>query len=215
MVQQEGIQITESGKFHVSHEGTLSIQDLGVADQGRYECIARNPFGFTSSAMQLTITGRVSPAVLHAALALVQGGAAPCRRLRFEQITLGFLELLCRQVPRRRDGSCSMVKGHAPPSCSSLFSQLSCSCSLQSQRCCLKPSPASRAVGVPGLTASAGREKLIKMCQHTRASSTDRNLTGEGEGGQQTQAFKSLLSPVGRGNESLIFKLLLCSLGRL
>lgn len=61
MVQQEGIQITESGKFHISQDGTLSIQDLGVADQGRYECIARNPFGFTSSAMQLTITGTVSP----------------------------------------------------------------------------------------------------------------------------------------------------------
>lgn len=60
MVQQEGIQITESGKFHISQDGTLSIQDLGVADQGRYECIARNPFGFTSSAMQLTITGTVS-----------------------------------------------------------------------------------------------------------------------------------------------------------
>uniref|UniRef100_A0A8C5TAV9 Ig-like domain-containing protein n=1 Tax=Malurus cyaneus samueli TaxID=2593467 RepID=A0A8C5TAV9_9PASS len=53
---KEGIQITESGKFHISQDGTLSIQDLGVADQGRYECIARNPFGFTSSAMQLTIT---------------------------------------------------------------------------------------------------------------------------------------------------------------
>jgi len=46
----------------VSQDGTLSIQDLGVADQGRYECIARNPFGFTSSAMQLTITGSVPPA---------------------------------------------------------------------------------------------------------------------------------------------------------
>lgn len=75
-VQQEGIQITESGKFHISHDGTLSIQDLGVADQGRYECIARNPFGFTSSAMQLTITGSVSPgAPLEPPLALVQAGA--------------------------------------------------------------------------------------------------------------------------------------------
>ncbi|OPJ84914.1 peroxidasin [Patagioenas fasciata monilis] len=53
---KEGIQITESGKFHISQDGTLSIHDLGVADQGRYECIARNPFGFTSSAMQLSIT---------------------------------------------------------------------------------------------------------------------------------------------------------------
>ncbi|XP_025057452.1 peroxidasin homolog isoform X2 [Alligator sinensis] len=53
---KEGIQITDSGKFHMSQDGTLSIRDLGVADQGRYECIARNPFGFTSSTMQLTIT---------------------------------------------------------------------------------------------------------------------------------------------------------------
>ncbi|KAJ6665741.1 hypothetical protein lerEdw1_002111 [Lerista edwardsae] len=52
---KEGIQITESGKFHISQEGTLSISDLGLADQGRYECRARNTFGFTSSTMQLTV----------------------------------------------------------------------------------------------------------------------------------------------------------------
>ncbi|XP_063003275.1 peroxidasin homolog [Elgaria multicarinata webbii] len=53
---KEGIQITESGKFHISREGTLSVRDLGLADQGRYECVARNTFGFTASTMQLTIT---------------------------------------------------------------------------------------------------------------------------------------------------------------
>uniref|UniRef100_A0A8D2IVU7 Ig-like domain-containing protein n=1 Tax=Varanus komodoensis TaxID=61221 RepID=A0A8D2IVU7_VARKO len=55
MWAKEGIQITESGKFHISPEGTLSVRDLGLADQGRYECIARNTFGFTSSTMQLTV----------------------------------------------------------------------------------------------------------------------------------------------------------------
>lgn len=72
------------------------------------------------------------------------------------------------------------MKAHAPPSCSSLFSQLSCNCSLQSQRCCLKPPPASRAVGVRVVTASAEREKLIKMCQHAHKSSSDRNLARQG-----------------------------------
>nr|XP_020665436.1 peroxidasin homolog [Pogona vitticeps] len=52
---KEGIQITESGKFHISPEGTLSVRDLGMADQGKYECVARNTFGFTSSTMQLTV----------------------------------------------------------------------------------------------------------------------------------------------------------------
>ncbi|KAM6457875.1 peroxidasin homolog isoform 1-T2 [Liasis olivaceus] len=52
---KDSIQITESGKFHISQEGTLSIRDLGLADQGRYECIARSSSGFTTSSMQLTV----------------------------------------------------------------------------------------------------------------------------------------------------------------
>ncbi|XP_039194490.1 peroxidasin-like, partial [Crotalus tigris] len=52
---KDRIQITESGKFHISQEGTLSIRDLGLADQGRYECTARSSSGFITSAMQLTI----------------------------------------------------------------------------------------------------------------------------------------------------------------
>ncbi|XP_070796250.1 peroxidasin-like [Pituophis catenifer annectens] len=52
---KDRIQITESGKFHISQEGTLSIRDLGLADQGQYECVARSSSGLTASAMLLTI----------------------------------------------------------------------------------------------------------------------------------------------------------------
>ncbi|XP_032171563.1 peroxidasin-like protein isoform X2 [Mustela erminea] len=50
-----GVQITESGKFHVSGEGMLTIYDAGQADQGRYECVARNSFGFVVTNMFLTV----------------------------------------------------------------------------------------------------------------------------------------------------------------
>uniref|UniRef100_A0A4W3J5W6 Peroxidasin homolog n=1 Tax=Callorhinchus milii TaxID=7868 RepID=A0A4W3J5W6_CALMI len=53
---KDRVQITDSGKFFVNPEGTLTIRDVGEADQGRYECIARNAFGFVSSNMLLTIT---------------------------------------------------------------------------------------------------------------------------------------------------------------
>uniref|UniRef100_G3WLQ4 Peroxidasin like n=1 Tax=Sarcophilus harrisii TaxID=9305 RepID=G3WLQ4_SARHA len=49
-----GVQITESGKFQVNNEGTLTIKDVGQADQGRYECVARNHFGFATTSMLLT-----------------------------------------------------------------------------------------------------------------------------------------------------------------
>ncbi|XP_036622985.1 peroxidasin-like protein [Trichosurus vulpecula] len=49
-----GVQITDSGKFHVNNEGTLTIKDVGQADQGRYECVARNHFGFAATSMLLT-----------------------------------------------------------------------------------------------------------------------------------------------------------------
>ncbi|XP_074062925.1 putative oxidoreductase PXDNL isoform X5 [Macrotis lagotis] len=49
-----GVQITESGKFHIHNEGTLTIKDVGQADQGRYECVARNHFGFAATSMLLT-----------------------------------------------------------------------------------------------------------------------------------------------------------------
>uniref|UniRef100_A0A667I439 Peroxidasin like n=1 Tax=Lynx canadensis TaxID=61383 RepID=A0A667I439_LYNCA len=50
-----GVQITESGKFHVSGEGVLTIYDAGQADQGKYECVARNPFGLVAANMFLTV----------------------------------------------------------------------------------------------------------------------------------------------------------------
>uniref|UniRef100_A0A452TKP2 Lactoperoxidase n=1 Tax=Ursus maritimus TaxID=29073 RepID=A0A452TKP2_URSMA len=50
-----GVQITESGKFHVSGEGMLTIYDAGQADQGRYECVARNSFGLVTANMFLTV----------------------------------------------------------------------------------------------------------------------------------------------------------------
>uniref|UniRef100_G3RQA0 Peroxidasin like n=1 Tax=Gorilla gorilla gorilla TaxID=9595 RepID=G3RQA0_GORGO len=53
---KEGVQITESGKFHVDDEGTLTIYDAGFPDQGRYECVARNSFGLAVTNMFLTVT---------------------------------------------------------------------------------------------------------------------------------------------------------------
>uniref|UniRef100_A0A673VJC2 Peroxidasin like n=1 Tax=Suricata suricatta TaxID=37032 RepID=A0A673VJC2_SURSU len=53
-----GVQVTESGKFHISGEGTLTIYDAGPADHGRYECVARNAFGFVVAPMFLTVVGK-------------------------------------------------------------------------------------------------------------------------------------------------------------
>ncbi|KAM9165644.1 LOW QUALITY PROTEIN: putative oxidoreductase PXDNL [Pangshura tecta] len=54
--RKTGVQITESGKFHVNQDGTLTIRDLGQGDQGRYECVARNSFGLATTSMVLTVT---------------------------------------------------------------------------------------------------------------------------------------------------------------
>ena len=54
---QDGVQVTESGKFHISPEGFLEVKDVGLADRGRYECIARNPIGYRSVSMVLTVQG--------------------------------------------------------------------------------------------------------------------------------------------------------------
>ncbi|NWS49913.1 PXDN protein, partial [Probosciger aterrimus] len=56
---QDGVQVTESGKFHVSPEGFLTIRDVGTADEGRYECVARNTIGYSSVSMVLTVNGKV------------------------------------------------------------------------------------------------------------------------------------------------------------
>lgn len=57
---QDGVQVTESGKFHVSPEGFLTIRDVGTADEGRYECVARNTIGYSSVSMVLSVNGKVS-----------------------------------------------------------------------------------------------------------------------------------------------------------
>uniref|UniRef100_A0A4W3JWJ6 Uncharacterized protein n=1 Tax=Callorhinchus milii TaxID=7868 RepID=A0A4W3JWJ6_CALMI len=53
---KDGVQITESGKFHINSEGTLGIRDIGQADQGRYECAARNTIGQATTNMLLSVT---------------------------------------------------------------------------------------------------------------------------------------------------------------
>lgn len=50
--------MTESGKFHISPDGYLEVKDVGTADAGRYECVARNPIGYDVASMVLTVTGK-------------------------------------------------------------------------------------------------------------------------------------------------------------
>uniref|UniRef100_A0A7N8YLQ1 Peroxidasin n=1 Tax=Mastacembelus armatus TaxID=205130 RepID=A0A7N8YLQ1_9TELE len=52
---KDGVQVTESGKFHISPE-SLEVKDVGTADAGRYECVARNPIGYQVASMVLTVT---------------------------------------------------------------------------------------------------------------------------------------------------------------
>ncbi|XP_032150193.1 peroxidasin homolog [Sapajus apella] len=54
---KDGVQVTESGKFHISPEGFLTINDVGPADAGRYECVARNTIGAASVSMVLSVNG--------------------------------------------------------------------------------------------------------------------------------------------------------------
>lgn len=57
--------MTESGKFHISAEGYLEVKDVGTADGGRYECVARNPIGYQVASMVLTVTGKTQLTTLH------------------------------------------------------------------------------------------------------------------------------------------------------
>lgn len=54
--------MTESGKFHISPEGFLTIHDVGTADAGRYECVARNTMGQASVSMLLSVNGETAEA---------------------------------------------------------------------------------------------------------------------------------------------------------
>lgn len=63
---QDGVQVTESGKFHISPEGFLTINDVGTADAGRYECVARNTIGYSSVSMVLSVNGKMCmPSTMH------------------------------------------------------------------------------------------------------------------------------------------------------
>ncbi|XP_057598535.1 peroxidasin homolog isoform X2 [Hippopotamus amphibius kiboko] len=52
---KDRVQVTESGKFHISPEGFLTIHDVGTADAGRYECVARNTIGQASVSVVLSV----------------------------------------------------------------------------------------------------------------------------------------------------------------
>lgn len=61
---QDGVQVTESGKFHMNPDGYLEVKDVGLADGGRYECVARNSIGYSSASMMLTVQGMKRVSVL-------------------------------------------------------------------------------------------------------------------------------------------------------
>ncbi|XP_068678168.1 peroxidasin-like isoform X1 [Montipora foliosa] len=52
---KNNVHITEANRYSVSPSGTLSIRDVGKADEGRYECAARNSIGAASAQMSLTV----------------------------------------------------------------------------------------------------------------------------------------------------------------
>ncbi|KAK3563805.1 hypothetical protein QTP86_034530, partial [Hemibagrus guttatus] len=52
---KDGVQVTESGKFHINTDGYLEVNDVGLADGGRYECVARNSIGQSFVSMVLTV----------------------------------------------------------------------------------------------------------------------------------------------------------------
>lgn len=52
---KNNVHITQGNRYSVSSSGTLSIQDVGKADEGRYECAARNSIGAASAQMTLTV----------------------------------------------------------------------------------------------------------------------------------------------------------------
>ncbi|KAJ8288623.1 hypothetical protein COCON_G00012820 [Conger conger] len=52
---KDGVQVTESGKFHINPDGFLEVRDTGLVDGGRYECVARNSIGYSSVSMVLTV----------------------------------------------------------------------------------------------------------------------------------------------------------------
>lgn len=56
---KNNVHITEANRYSVSKSGTLRIQDVGKADEGRYECAARNSIGAASAQMTLTVQSKI------------------------------------------------------------------------------------------------------------------------------------------------------------
>ena len=57
---KNNVHITQGNRYTVSSSGTLSIQDVGKADEGRYECAARNSIAAASAQMTLTVQSNES-----------------------------------------------------------------------------------------------------------------------------------------------------------
>ena len=56
---KNNVHITEANRYSFSPSGTLSIRDVGKADEGRYECAARNSIGAASAQMTLTVQSKI------------------------------------------------------------------------------------------------------------------------------------------------------------
>lgn len=97
--------MTESGKFHISPEGFLTIHDVGTADAGRYECVARNTIGQASVSMVLSVSGEsLWPVWTSLAWALRRKGVRGPLHLQTQRLTIG-----TQRVPGWRGWGC----GHA------------------------------------------------------------------------------------------------------
>ena len=56
---KNNVHITEANRYSVSSSGTLTIEEVGKTDEGRYECAARNSIGAASAQMTLTVQGKI------------------------------------------------------------------------------------------------------------------------------------------------------------
>ncbi|EDL36936.1 peroxidasin homolog (Drosophila) [Mus musculus] len=104
---KDGVQVTESGKFHISPEGFLTINDVGTADAGRYECVARNTIGYASVSMVLSVNGYhyndlVSPQYL--SLIANLSGCTAHRRVN------NCSDMCFHQKYRTHDGTCNNLQ---------------------------------------------------------------------------------------------------------
>ncbi|XP_033097959.1 peroxidasin homolog [Anneissia japonica] len=52
---KDGVQITPSAKFVIINNRRLLIRDVGLVDEGRYDCAARNSIGYASTSMELKV----------------------------------------------------------------------------------------------------------------------------------------------------------------